>query len=68
MIKIYLVVVQLVMIYGSKTWVMTPHIGRVLGGFHHRVALRLMGRQPWRGRYGVWVYTLREDAEGEAVL
>ena len=64
MIKIYLVVVQLVMIYGSKTWVMTPHIGRVLGRFHHRVVLRLTGRQPRRGRDGVWVYSLLEDAEG----
>ena len=58
----------MVMMYGSKTWVMTPQIGRVLGGFHHRVALRLTGRQPRRGRDGVWVYTLLEDAEGGAGL
>ena len=64
LVQIYLAVVQLVMIYGSKTWVMTPHIGRVLGGFHHRVVLRLTGRRPRRGRDGVWVYTLLDDAEG----
>ena len=26
---IYVVVVQAVLLYGSETWVMTPHIGRV---------------------------------------
>ena len=44
--QIYLAVVQSVMMYGSETWVMTPCIGRVLGGFHHRVACRITGRQP----------------------
>ena len=29
---------------------MTPCIGRVLVGFHHRVAHRLTGKQPWRGQ------------------
>ena len=44
--QIYLAVVQSVMLYGSETWVMTPHIGRVLGIFHHRVDRRITGRQP----------------------
>ena len=65
---IYLVVVQSVMIYGSETWVMTPHIGRILGGLHHMVVHRLTGRQPWRGRDGVWVYTPLEEAMEEAGL
>ena len=65
-VHIYLVVVQSVIIYKSETWVMTPHIGRFLGGFHHRVALRLTGRQPRIGRYGVWVYPPLEDATAEA--
>ena len=47
------------MMYGPETWMMTPCIGRVLGGFHHRVDHRLMGRQPWRGGGVVWVYALR---------
>ena len=34
--QIYLEVVQLVMLYGLEKWGMFPHIGRVLGGFHHR--------------------------------
>ena len=41
--QIYLVVVQSVLIYGPETWVLTPHMQRVLGGFHHRVARRLTG-------------------------
>ena len=48
--QIYLALVQSVLLYISETWVMTPHTRRVLGGFHHRVAHRLTGRQPRRGR------------------
>ena len=51
---IYLAMVQLVMIYGSETWVKKPCIGRVLGGFHHRVDRRLKGRQNRRGRDILW--------------
>ena len=40
--QIYLVVVQAVLIYGSETWVLTPSMKRVFGGFQHRVACRLM--------------------------
>ena len=36
---------------------MTPHIGKVLGGFHHRVASKLTGRQLRRGQDSGWVYT-----------
>ena len=39
-------VVQAVLIFESKTWVVTPHMGRVLGGFQDQVAGRLMGRLP----------------------
>ena len=31
------IVVQAVLISGSETWVMTPHMGRSLGGFQHRL-------------------------------
>ena len=68
MVQVYLAVVQLVNIYGLETWVMTPHIGRVLGRFHHRVARRLTGRQPWRGRDGVWIKPPLEDVMAEAGL
>ena len=54
------------MLYGSETWVMNPHIGRALGGFHHRVVHRLTGRQPRKGRDEVWTYPPLEDAMAEA--
>ena len=53
--QIYLAVVQLVMLYGLETRVLTPHMKRVLGGFHHRVNRRLTVRQPRRVQGGGWV-------------
>ena len=47
-------VVQAVLLYGSETWVISPLIGRSLGGFHHRVACRLKGRHPQRGTDRWW--------------
>ena len=66
--QIYLAMVQSVLLYGSEAWAMTPRIGRVLGGFHHRVDRRLTERQPRRGRDGVWIYPPLEDALAEAGL
>ena len=66
--QIYLFVVQLVLLYGTETWVMTPRIRRVLGVFHHRLYCRMIGRQPRRGTDGVWVYLLLEDVMAEALL
>ena len=43
--QIYLAVVQLVILYGSDMPFMIPCIGRVLGGFYHRVAQILRERQ-----------------------
>ena len=39
--KIYLVVVQSVLLYRSEIWVLTLRMQRLLGRFHHRVAHRL---------------------------
>ena len=66
--QIYLAVGQSIFLYGSEKWVMTPRIGRVLGGFHHKVARRLTGRQPRLGRDGLWIYHPLEDAISEAGL
>ena len=41
------VVVQVVLFFGSETWVMNPHTRQSLGGFHHRVDRCITGRQPW---------------------
>ena len=67
-VHIYLVVVQSVIIFGSETWVMTPRIVRLLGGFRHRVARRLTVRQPWQGRVGLWSYLPLEDTMAGALL
>ena len=40
-------VVQAVLLFGSNTWVMTPHMGQNLGGVYHRVSHRLMEKKLW---------------------
>ena len=54
--QIYLVVMQAVLLYGPDTWVLTPHMQRVLGGFHHRVARRMTRQQPQKVQGKGWVY------------
>ena len=56
----------MVLIYGSETWVLKPHMQRVLGGFHHRVVHRPTGRKTRKGRDRGWVYPLMEDLMAEA--
>ena len=41
--RIYMAVVQVVMLYGPKTWLMTLCTKKVWGGFRHRVDRRLTG-------------------------
>ena len=41
-------VVQAVFLFGAETWVLTPRTERALNIFQHRVARRLIGRQPRR--------------------
>ena len=62
----YITMVQAVLLYGSKTWVMSPHIGKMLGGFHHWFACRLMGRQIERRLNGTWYNPALVDAMAEA--
>ena len=59
-------VVQVVLVFGSDTWVVTPRMGRVLGGFQDQVALRLAGRLPQRKTDGKWDYTSAAMAREEA--
>ena len=58
----YIVVVQAVLLYGSETWILNPHIERMIGGFHHRVVCRLAGRMPQRNLYRTWTYPYLEEA------
>ena len=44
--RFYLDIVQTILIVGAEIWVVTLHIRRVLGGFHHRVELLIKGKQP----------------------
>ena len=60
--------VQEVLLYGSETWVMSPRIGSTLVRFHHRVARILMGNQPQKGMYGMWVYPPMSEVKAEARL
>ena len=57
----YKTVVNSVLLYGCETWVVSPQVLRVLGGFHHRVARRLSGLMPSL-RQGEWYYPPLEDA------
>ena len=52
--RFYLAVVQAILIFGSEMWVVTPHTGRALEGFHHKVARQIMGKHPWVQDYESW--------------
>ena len=39
--RLYLSILQVVLLFDTETWVMTPCIVRLMGGFHHRVAWRI---------------------------
>ena len=59
-------VVQQVMLFGAKTWVVSPMMERALSAFLHGAARRLTVRQPRRGRDGKWHYPSLEGAMKEA--
>ena len=59
-------VVQSVFLFGSEIWVVTPHIGRVLGFFQDQVAQRLTGRLPRRKTNRKWEFTSGEKTRGVA--
>ena len=45
-------VIQVVLLFGAETWVVTPCIGTPLGGFQTQWAIRIMGQLP-RGENGL---------------
>ena len=55
-------VVQQVLLFWAKTWVMSPRMERALITFIHGAARWITGRQPQRGRYGKWFYPSLEGA------
>ena len=58
-------VFQLVMLFGVETWVVTPRMGQVLGGFQDQVARRSKGRLLRRQNNGKWENTSKAAAREE---
>ena len=52
----YTAVTQQVLLFGAELWVLKKKIESALDAFQGRVARRLTGRQPRRGRDGKWFY------------
>ena len=60
------VLVHAVLLFGSDTWMLTPHMEQALGDFKHRVARWITGRQPRRREEGGWEYPPLAAAMEEA--
>ena len=58
--------IQAVLLFGSETWVLIPHMERALGRFQHRVAQRITGSNPRRMGEGRWEYNPLAAAMEEA--
>ena len=61
-------VFQSVLLLGSETSVVTPYMGRALGGFQDQVARRLMGQLSQWKPDGKRTYTLGATTREEAGL
>ena len=59
-------IVKSVLLFGAETWVVTPRMGWILGGFQDQVTWRLTGRLLERQADGKWDYTLEEAERVEA--
>ena len=58
-------IVQSVLLFRGETWVVTPRMGWVLGGFQYQVARKLTGWIPHQGLDGRWEYNLTKAAREE---
>ena len=56
-VLLFKAVVQAVLLFGSETLVVTPRMGRTLGGFRDQVERCLTGRLTRRKPDGNWTYT-----------
>ena len=54
---LYKAVEQMVILYGSESWVVTGAILKVLEGFHHRSSWRIAGMVDQRAEDVEWEYT-----------
>ena len=64
----YISVTQQVLLFGAETWVLTKKMEAALEAFQDRVARRLTGRMPRRGRDGKWLYLPLEGATKQAEI
>ena len=64
----YTAVTQQVLLFGAETWVLTRKMESALDAFQGRVARRLTGRQPRRGRDERWFYPSLAGAMKEALV
>ena len=62
----YIAVTQQVLLFGAESWVLTKRMESALDAFQGRVARRLTGRMPRRGRDGKWIYLPLVGATKEA--
>ena len=62
---LYTAVVQVVLLYGSKTWDVSPRIRKMMGGFHHRLIRRITGQMTQRNGDGTCTYPPLEEAMAE---
>ena len=62
----YTAVTQQVLLFGAETWVLTRKMELALDAFQGRVARKLTGRQPRRGRDEQWFYQSLAGAMKEA--
>ena len=60
--SMYTAVEQFVLLYVSKSWLVTGEMLKVLTAFHHWVARRITGMTENRGADGEWKYPLVVEA------
>ena len=60
-VEMYKSVAQLVLLYGSKSWVVTGEILKVLTGFLHQAARWIMGMTEKRRAGGEWEHPSVEE-------
>ena len=56
----------MVLLFGEKTWLLTPRMERSLSIFHHKVEQRLIRREKSSRGGGSWYYPPLEAAMAEA--
>ena len=58
---IYKTVVQTVLLYGSRSWIVTKDMLKIMEGFHHQADQRIAGISYRKFAEGVWEGSLMEE-------